>query len=261
MLSSREALLKSAVLCHTNAVLDLHCHILPAVDDGSSSWEMSLEMGRCLVEAGFTVIAPSPHYGTGPGGDVSMEVAEAKRGEIRELFEREGIELEILPNAEHHVSPMLFDRLKEGAVVPIGGVGKWLLVELPWSPMVKPEEILFRLQMSGHRLLLAHPERYNYLEVDTVERLVERGVKLQLELGSCVGVYGRRSKKRARLFADKGWSHVIASDLHRPETWLGDALKAVEKRYGTAGLKKALEENPQAILSDIDTEQLEPFLS
>ena len=91
VLSGRETLPKSAVLCHTNAVFDLHCHILPAVDDGSSSWEMSLEMGRCVVQAGFTVIAPSPHYGTGPGGDVSIEVAEAKRGEIRERFTQEGI--------------------------------------------------------------------------------------------------------------------------------------------------------------------------
>lgn len=221
---------------------------------------MSLEMGRCLVEAGFRVIAPSPHYGTGPGGDVPMDVAEAKREEIQERFAQEGIELEILPNAEHHVSPKLFERLKEGAVVPIGGSGKWLLVELPWSPLSNPEEILFRLQMSGYRLLLAHPERYNYLEVDAVQRLVERGVKMQLELGSFVDVYGKRARKRARLFADKGWGHVIASDLHRPETWLHDGLKAIKKRYGTASLKKALEDNPRAILSDIDTDDLEPFL-
>ena len=242
-------------------MLDLHCHILPAVDDGSSSLEMSLEMGQRFVEAGFTVLAPSPHYGTGPGGDVTISIAEEKRHELRDHFHRAGIDLEILPNAEHHVSPLLFDRIAEGDVVPIGGNTKWLLVELPWSPLANPEEILFRLQMSGHRLLLAHPERYSYLEVDTVERLVGRGVKLQLELGSFVGVYGRRAKQRARHFADKGWSHVIATDLHRPETWIQDALKVVEKRYGKAGLKNALEENPRAILSNIELEDLDSFVS
>ncbi len=213
-----------------------------------------------MVEAGFKAIAASPHYGEGPGGDVPIPVGLGKLEELRERFKQEGIELDLLPNAEHHVSPQLFDRLKQGDVVPIGGQGNWLLVELPWSPLANPEEILFRLQMSGHRLLLAHPERYSYLDVDAVGRLVERGVKLQLELGSFVGVYGNRSKKRARIYGDKGWSHVIATDLHRPEKWVVDGLKAVKKRYGSAGLHKALEENPRAIVSDADGDDLDPFI-
>ena len=241
-------------------MLDLHCHILPGVDDGSLSQAMTLEMGRCLVDAGFNAIAASPHYGTGPGGDVSIAMGHEKRLETARFLKENGIELDILPNAEHYVSPELFERVAADAVVPIGGNSDWLLIELPWKPLSNPEEVLFRLQMAGYKLLLAHPERYKYLEADTVERLVHRGIKLQLELGSFVRVYGRRSRKRAVFFADNGWAHVLASDLHRPADWLADSLKAVRKRYGSRGLKNALEENPRALISNAGSDEVPAFV-
>ena len=173
-------------------MLDLHCHILPGVDDGSPDWETSLAMARLLVDSGFTQVAPSPHYGEGPGGDVPIAVADSLRSELREKLRVEGIDLEILPNAEHFVSPRLFERIEQDSVVTIGGEGKWLLVELPWQSIPESESVLFRLQMKGFRLVLAHPERYQYVEPDMVERLVQRGVKMQL-VDLC-----RRGTKRHR---------------------------------------------------------------
>src|SRR5690606_9135683 len=130
-----------------------------------------------------------------------------------------------------------FLRLERGEAVPIGGSGRWLLVELPWRAVPDVEGILFRLQAKGWRLLLAHPERYTYLELDVIERLVGRGVKLQLELGSFVEVYGERALAHGRALADRRLGHVLATDLHRSkdaDRWLGAAMEAVQKRYGAA---------------------------
>ncbi len=240
-------------------MIDLHCHLLPGLDDGAVSMESSVEMARQLVDAGVSTVAPSPHYGEGPGGDVPVEAATRVRELLQERLRREGLELELLPNAEHHISPALFERVDRGEVVPLGGRGRWLLVELPWSPVPNAEDILFRLQMKGYRLLLAHPERCGYLEPRSVERLVERGVKLQIELGSWVGVYGRRAQKRARRFGDRGLAHVVASDLHRPEVWIGAGMRAFVKRYGQAGLARAMQTNPRGLLADVSPEEVLPF--
>ena len=240
-------------------MLDLHCHLLPAVDDGASSLEAAVEMARQLVTVGVTAVAPSPHAGSGPGGDVSPGIADEARGRLGEALEREGISLQLLPNAEHHVCQRLFERIDQGQVVPLGGEGNWLLVELPWAPLARVEEVLFRLQAKGYRLLLAHPERTSYLDEATLARLIERGVRTQLELGSWIGVYGRRAMARARRYGDKGMGHVVATDLHRPEAWLGKAKEVFERRYGEEALMEAWSSTPRLLLGQAMVADILPF--
>ena len=236
-------------------MLDIHCHILPGVDDGAPDMEVSLEMAEILYRAGFRKIAASPHYGEGSAGDVPIELASRRRAELNEALQKEGIGIEILPNAEHHLRPSLFDRVDAGAVVPIGGQGRWLLVELPWSPIPRPEEVIFRIQMKGYRVILAHPERYKYIEPEMVERFVERGVLMQVELGSFADLYGRRARKRALRYADKGQCHVLATDLHHSknaEKWIAKASKYVRKRYGEEGFHRMLKTNPELLTQNAD---------
>ncbi len=149
-----------------------------------------------------------------------------------------------------------------GGTTPIGGTTRWLLVELPWEEIAQPEQILFRLQTKGYRLMLAHPERYSYLTTDAAEGLVERGVRMQIELGSFVDVYGARARARAEAMADRGLIHVLATDLHRPKQateWLGASLAAVRREFGDAAIRAALVDNPQAILNDATTEAIVPM--
>jgi protein-tyrosine phosphatase len=243
-------------------MIDLHCHILHDVDDGAPDLDTSVDMARALVNVGFTHVAASPHFGEGPGGDVAGDIAASRRADLTQRLTAEGIDLTILPNAEHHVTPTLFQRLRDKQHVPVGGKGNWLLVELPWSSIPRPEDVLFRLQLGGHRLILAHPERYSYLEVDTVQRLVGRGVRMQLELGSFVGVYGDRAHKRAMAIMKDGLAHVLATDLHRPkqaEIWLAQALQFVRKRFGPDACSMGLTRNPQAILDNVASEDIDPL--
>jgi protein-tyrosine phosphatase len=240
---------------------DFHCHILPGVDDGSPDLESSLAMASTMLEQGFTHVAASPHIGDGPGGDVLPDANTKAREALQKALDAVNIPLVLLPNAEHLVSPLLFERLPAGATT-IGGTTHWLLVELPWDELARPEHILFHLQTKGYRLLLAHPERYSYLETDAVERLVERGVRMQVELGSFIDVYGARARGRARAMADRGLIHVLASDLHRPKQateWLGTSLAAVRRELGEAAVRAALVDNPQSILNDATTEAIVPM--
>jgi protein-tyrosine phosphatase len=240
-------------------MLDLHCHILYGVDDGAPDLDTAVEMARCLADAGFRRVAASPHLGLGPGGDVRPGLARERREVLNARLRGEGIDVQILPNAEHHVTPELFERLKAGDVVPVGGAGRWLLVELPWQAIPDPETILFRVQLLGYRLLLAHPERYGYVDVGMVRRLVQRGVRMQLELGSFVGVYGGRAQARAEELMQQNLGHVLATDLHRPkqaEIWLAQALGVVRKRYGQAALERGTLGNPEAIVADAATDSV-----
>ena len=120
-----------------------------------------------------------------------------------------------------------------------------------------------RLQVSGYRLLLAHPERYSYLDLDTAARLVDRDVKLQLELGSFVGGFGDRAQARAMAMMNKGLGHVLATDLHRPkqaEMWLAESLAFVHTRFGGEALKRGVLHNPQAMLDNAGVETIEPLV-
>lgn len=233
-------------------MLDLHCHLLPGVDDGAPDMAAALAMGEMLNALGFTAVAASPHAGEGPGGDVQPEQAAAVAAELRESLRAAGIPLAIMPNAEHMLTPLLFERLAAGRGVPVGGGGKWLLVELPWGGMSDPEAALFRLQTKGYQVLLAHPERYDYLRADCLSHLVARGIKLQLEAGSFSGEYGFDAQRRAEMLADRGCAHVLATDLHTPagaRERIESALAAVRRRYGEAAIGRGFCDNPTAIVA------------
>lgn len=241
-------------------MLDLHCHILPGVDDGPADMEGSVAIARVLVGAGFTGVAASPHFGAGPGGDVPTEVAAAARDTLGERLAAEGIAIELLPNAEHYVTPELFERLSRQAVVPING-GHWLMIELPWGGLSDPESVLFRIQAKGYRLLLAHPERLTELPVEVITRLVQRGIKMQLNIASFANLYGPRIHLRALDLMDRALVHVLATDLHvakDAELWINQGLRAVADRYGKPAVVNGTRLAPHAIVDDADIEEVHP---
>ncbi len=242
-------------------MIDLHCHILPGVDDGAPDLEGALAIARCLVDAGFTGVAASPHFGAGPGGDVPIAIATRERDDLQQRLAEEGIALELMPSAEHYVTPELFERLANQDVAPIND-GHWLLVELPWGGLADPEGVLFRIQTKGYRLLLAHPERLPELSFDLIARLVERGVKMQLNIASFANIYGNTIHLRALEMADRGLAHVLCTDLHGAEEadlWIRHGLRAISDRYGKRAVQLGTTDNPQAIVDDRPGADLQPI--
>jgi protein-tyrosine phosphatase len=227
--------------------VDLHCHLLPSVDDGAKSLEESLEMARALEAAGFSDVAPSPHaWPELPDGAAIDE----RRASLQTTLAEAGIALNLHPNAENRLDGEFFDRLERGEARPLGS-GRYVLVEAPFeSPLPSLLDLIFRIKLKGLTPLVAHPERCAEFQAkpDRAAQSVRAGALLQLELGAPLGRYGPMARKVSERLLKDGLYSVAASDLHGPvgaEEWLPEAIDFLESRgFHTALLK----DNPARVL-------------
>ncbi|HEX8697888.1 MAG TPA: CpsB/CapC family capsule biosynthesis tyrosine phosphatase [Myxococcaceae bacterium] len=232
-----------------SGLVDLHCHLLPGVDDGARSLEDSLEMARALVDLGFTTVAPSPHARP---EYAPPEVVEARLSEVRAALEREGIALTLGRNAENVLDDAFLRSLGTPAARMMG-TGPSVLVELPYTtPVPMLPDILFRIRTKGVIPVIAHPERC--LEFERKGRAAEAvrtGALLQLDVGALLGRYGGPAKKLARAFLEDGLYSLGATDLHGPvgaREWLGRALEELRSRAGEQAFGRLLRDNPTRLL-------------
>ncbi|WP_257457321.1 tyrosine-protein phosphatase [Archangium lipolyticum] len=235
-----------------SGLCDLHCHLVPGVDDGARTLEDALEMARALVDLGFTTVAPSPHARPEYPSH-SREIVEARLVELREALEREGVKLTLGTNAEN----FLDEAFLRGLGTPearLLGAGKYVLVELPYtSPVPALTDILFRIRLKGVTPLLAHPERC--LEFERPGRAAEAvrtGALLQLDVGALTGRYGGTAKKLARAFLEDGLYAVGATDLHGPvgaREWVGKALAELRSRVGERAFTRLMATSPARLLT------------
>lgn len=231
-------------------LVDLHCHILPNVDDGARSLDDALAMAQALVELGFSTIAPSPHnrpeYAT-------KEICTERRFELQTHFEKHAIGLQLFENAENFfLDEVLITKADKATARTVAGTGH-LLIEAPYtSPLPSLLDIIFRMKLRGLTPLIAHPERCMEFErVKRTEEVVAAGALLQLDVGSLTGRYGPVAKKLSRQFLDKGLYAVGATDLHSPvgaTDWVGKALRELRSSVGEAAFIRLMRENPEAIL-------------
>ncbi len=230
--------------------VDLHCHLLPGVDDGARTLDDALEMARALVDLGFSTVAPSPHARP---EYAPVDVVDARRAELEAALGRERIPLTLGRNAEN----VLDDAFLRGLTTPQArklGPGRYVLVELPYTaPVPALPDILFRIRTKGVVPLLAHPERC--LEFERKGRAAEAvraGALLQLDVGALIGRYGGTPKKLARAFLEDGLYAVGATDLHGPvgaRDWVGRSLAELRSRAGEAAFACLMRDNPSRLLA------------
>jgi protein-tyrosine phosphatase len=195
-------------------VIDLHCHVLPEIDDGPETIEGSLALARAAVAAGTRTVVATPHVSWRfPNTPETIASAAAL---LRERLGAEGIELELLTGAEVAMTKIAELPDTQLTALRLGG-GPWLLVEPPFTPVASGlEETLLDLQGRGHRILLAHPERCPAIHRDPqlLASLVESGVLTSLTAGSLVGRFGEQVRRLALKLAEQGMVHNVASDAH-----------------------------------------------
>jgi protein-tyrosine phosphatase len=233
--------------------VDLHSHILWAMDDGCQTPEETLAAAELLVALGWRDSAPTPHaHPVFPSRDPAA--CGVRLREAQALLDAEKIPLKLHPGAENVLDADYLERLAPGERRGLGATERWALVELPFRANVPTmPDLLFRLARRGVRPVLAHPERC--AEFDRPGRAAEAvrlGAALQLNLGAVAGVYGREARKQAERFLDDGLYAVAATDLHHPEgadEWLGEALETLEKRAGRRELERLCGENPRRVLA------------
>ncbi|MCK8502840.1 tyrosine-protein phosphatase [Myxococcus fulvus] len=230
--------------------VDLHCHLLPGVDDGARSLEDALEMARALVDLGFSTVAPSPHARP---EYAPVDVVEARLAELTAALARERIPLTLGRNAENVLDDAFLRALGTPAARMLGA-GKVTLVELPYTaPVPALPDILFRIRTKGVVPLIAHPERcVEFERKGRAAEAVRTGARLQLDVGALIGRYGPTAKKLARAFLDEGLYAVAATDLHGPvgaRDWLGRSLAELVGRVGEQTAVRLLRDNPSRLLA------------
>ncbi len=194
---------------------DMHSHLLPGIDDGSPDLQTSLELIRRMMKLGFKKFITTPHimwamYKNTP------EIINEKLELLRAAVKKENIEVEIQAAAEYfldeHVEQLLSQKEKLLTVHE-----NMVLVEFSLAnPPFDLKEILFELTMQGYQPIIAHPERYIYLEhaKDFYDELKDAGHYFQLNINSLSGYYGKSASNLAQHLLKKGYYNFVGSDLH-----------------------------------------------
>lgn len=205
---------------------DWHSHILPGVDDGISSMEHSLKTLKYYETIGISNVWLTPHI---------MEDIPNQTATLRKCFE----ELQAAYNgpvclhlaAENMIDNLFNERLANRDILPIGEKGDHLLVETSYfQPPLNLYDTLQHIQEMGYRPILAHPERYAYMNQDDYDHLKHIRVKLQLNLGSLLGGYGPVAQEKAIALLSKGYYDFYGSDLHRLDSFrYAINIKALKK--------------------------------
>ncbi|MCX7192185.1 MAG: capsular biosynthesis protein [Proteobacteria bacterium] len=239
-------------------MIDLHCHYLPVIDDGSQSMAESLDLARASVADGITHAAMTPHIHPGRYENIRTSVMDATN-RFRNALTEAGIPLEIFPAGEVRLSSDLLDLLEQGELPFLGILNGYqiLLLEFPYGQVPVGTEKLARWLLAQKiRPLIAHPER-NKVTMQNIEKLrpfVDMGCLIQVTAASLLGGFGQAVQDSAVSMLDRRWVSVIATDahnlLHRPpmltpaRNWL--------KNYGGQKLADDLTLNMPAKILGID---------
>ena len=191
--------------------IDYHSHILPGVDDGIKTMESSLEVLTHYEEIGIKEVWLTPHI---------MEDIPNATSSLRERFEElkdayhGTITLHLA--SENMLDELFEERLAAGDLLPIGPRADHLLVETSYfNPPMDLHGILDKMMHKGLRPILAHPERYVYMDKAEYRTLKEMGIKFQANITSFVGAYGKEAKDKADMLLKEGYIDLLGSDLHK----------------------------------------------
>jgi protein-tyrosine phosphatase len=236
-------------------VIDLHCHILPGIDDGAPDRAVSFEMARISVADGVTVLACTPHILPGLYHNAGPQIRAATL-ELQQALDEEGIALRLVTGADVHMVPDLAAGLADGRLLSLADT-RYVLVEPPHHVApVRLEQFFFDLVVAGHVPVLTHPERLSWIEAQypAIKRLVRAGVWMQVTAGSLSGAFGRSAQYWANRMLDEGCVHILATDAHdarrRPPN-LSAGRDLAAKRVGPQEAEHLVVTRPMGILENV----------
>jgi protein-tyrosine phosphatase len=236
------------------AMIDLHCHILPNMDDGASDVSVSIEMAKAFVADGVFVVACTPHILPGLYHNSGAQIRQAT-ARLQQTLNKEGISLQLVAGADNHIVPDFVTQLRSGHLLPLAN-SRYVLVEPPHH--VAPprlEDLFFNIVMADYVPILTHPERLTWIgsHYDVVPRLVHAGAWMQITAGSLAGAFGRNVRYWAERMLDEGYVHILATDAHdvkrRPPN-LSRGRELAARRVGDAEAQHLVVTRPRGVLLD-----------
>ena len=245
-------------------MIDLHLHILPEIDDGSSSLEESVRMAKRLSELGFKGAFCTSHYIADSPQAADNQTKNRLREKLQAELDKAGIKLKLLPGNEIYIDPKMVDFLTTKKATCLGGdfnarkKNQHVLFELPFYAEVSYlRDIIFELKAKGLVPILAHPARYLFIQKkkEVIFEIVKLGVKLQSNYGSIVGQYGGKAKKIMKFLLKNRLVSYLGTDIHRAEGSLFLKFEKAEKKI----IKLIGETEYRKIIANGD-ELAKPFL-
>ena len=235
LFNRRRSILESGLL---QGAVDPPSHILYGLDDGVKTQEDSLAILRWLEEQGVSEVWFTPHVME----DVpnTTEAIRARFEELKAVYDG-GLKLNLA--AEYMIDTVFEERLARRDLLEHGS--EVVLVETSAiAPPINLWSVLEQVFKSGYRPLIAHPERYRYMDQGDYRELHNMGCFLQLNLPSIVGFYGESVRQRAQYLLDKGWYRMVGSDCHR--------FRAIQAQYAAKELKKDTVEKRSSLMEGSD---------
>ena len=234
-------------------MIDIHCHILPEIDDGSRSRGMSFKMCQMAVASGVSDIIATPHMLDLYAGDDFREKVEVRLQYLNALMKERGIDLTIHSGAEVYASSDIAfaPDLSEYALAG----SRYLLVEFDFdaTSLDYAKEVVSIIQSQDLIPVIAHPERYRFTQshYDNINRLSDCGALFQCNLGSLTGELGRKSAKLAGEMLKAGAISFLASDAHRVDyrnTDFKGYLSVIKEMYNGVDITPLVQDNPAKLL-------------
>jgi protein-tyrosine phosphatase len=235
-------------------MIDLHCHLLPGIDDGAKDLATSLAMARLAAADGISTMACTPHILPGVYNNSGPAIRRAV-AQLAASIAKAGIPITLVTGADVHIAPDLDVQLRDGRALTLNN-SRYLLLEPPHHVLPpRLEDLIFGLQAAGYVPILTHPERLSWVEghYDLIRRLVSSSVLMQITAGSVMGRFGRGPRYWAERMLDEGLCHLLATDAHNTEQRaprLAEARDVIAQRLGDDEAINLVLRRPQGILDN-----------
>ncbi len=241
-------------------MIDIHSHIINEIDDGARSLEESITLLKKLSMIGITHMIATPHYIPGSRYVLNNKEKLEKLENLKEIVEQKNIPLHLYLGNEVFMDPAILSFIKKQEIAPLNG-SRYLLIELPVSrPMNEMMEFLFYFRSKDFVPIIAHPERYIYLQENHafIEEFLKMGCLFQGNFSNILGKYGEHAKKLFLYMLKNNQYQFLATDIHHEDDILFKKMKQVKKEIIKLTSKEKWEEltyeNPLKVLKDENIE-------
>lgn len=234
-------------------MVDLHCHLLPGVDDGSKSMEISLRLAREATENGVTHALLTPHHMNGRYVNHKQDVIRQTK-KFQKQIKAHNIPLTVFPGQEVRINGQLLEALDKDDILFADTGNRYMMLEFPDDDVPHyTNQMIFDLQQRGIIPVIVHPERNTKImaQPDSIYQLLEKGCLSQITASSYVGTFGKKVENFSRQLIEAGQGYVFASDAHDlpgRKYEMRQAFQKLQHEFGDT-LVKQYQQNARSIVN------------
>ncbi|WP_102264484.1 tyrosine-protein phosphatase [Mesobacillus jeotgali] len=217
-------------------MIDIHCHILPGIDDGAQSMEDTIKMARVAVGEGIHTIIATPHHKNSKY-DNPKESIIPRVDEVNTVLKNEGVDLKVLPGQEVRLYGDVIEGIEKGEILSLNHT-QYLFIEFPSNHVPRyAETLLFDLQLKEITPIIVHPERNQEIieRPEALYNLVKKGALTQVTASSISGHFGKKIRNFSYQLIEANLTHFIASDAHNVGSRgfkIAETMELIESKYG-----------------------------